>query len=77
MFALACGVAALFAFFVVAAPSYGGAMYDGPDYRSLVQGLAFAGLVIGTAWMWRIIRGQEDPEAGARPWRYRGPDSDF
>lgn len=41
----------------------------------LVVGIV--GVVVGLVWMRRILRAQADPEAGARPWRYRGPDSDF
>jgi hypothetical protein len=69
IFLYGLGLPALATFFIVAAPQ---SMGGGPDPRmGWLLGVAAVGVTIGLIWMWRILRA--DPEADARPWRYREP----
>jgi hypothetical protein len=37
----------------------------------VVLGIAIVGFVVGTAWLWRITHGREDPDARAERYRDR------
>jgi hypothetical protein len=62
------------AFLFVAAPNTtGGGMMRPSEFATavgmIVPGAGVLGLVIGLAWMWRILRA--NPEPDTRSWRYR------
>jgi hypothetical protein len=54
---------------IIATPS---PMGGGTGPASAVVGIV--GVVVGLAWMIRILR--DDPEAGPSPWRYRSHDDE-
>lgn len=54
------------AFAAIASPS----ITSGRDPRSDILAYAgFLGVLVGVAWMWRIVRADPEPDASA--WRYR------
>ena len=67
MFGLALFAIFLASFLFVAAPNFIGGMASGPDPG--VTALGISGLIVGFAWMVRILRADPDPDAKA--WRYR------
>jgi hypothetical protein len=69
MFAAALIPLAVAAFFFVAAPNFTGGFYDPGPIGLLVPAIGVAALVVGLAWMVRILRA--DPEPDAKSWRYR------
>jgi hypothetical protein len=69
MFAAALIPLAVAAFFFVAAPNFTGGFYDPGPIGLLVPAIGVAALVVGLAWMVRILRA--DPERDAKSWRYR------
>ena len=76
-FAIGVLAALVFPFLAVASPSYmGGGMRPPGLLSDLLSALPVAigivGVVVGLAWMVRILR--QDPESGPSHWRYRSPD---
>ena len=69
MFATGAMPITFVAFLFVAQPNF---MYENPEPNPMLVimlGLAVLGLVVGLAWMWRILRADHEPDAKA--WRYR------
>jgi protein-S-isoprenylcysteine O-methyltransferase Ste14 len=73
LFAEAIGLVVLLAFLFVAAPNTIGPMMRPSWFVAamgmIVPGAGVLGLIIGLAWMWRILRA--NPEPDSRSWRYR------
>jgi hypothetical protein len=60
----------LAAFLAVAAPNGPSAMFNDPGLIAIaIPVVGIIGLVVGLAWMVRILRA--DPEPDAKAWRYR------
>jgi hypothetical protein len=72
-FGLALCAVALAGFGFIAMPNMGGTMYTGSAWwEDLILPAGIVGVVVGFAWMIRIIRSA--PEDEARGWRYRDRD---
>lgn len=74
LFAEAIFLIWLLAFLIFIGPqTMGGPMMRPSGFAAavgmIVLGAGVLGLVIGLAWMWRILRA--DPEPDSRSWRYR------
>jgi hypothetical protein len=70
MFGATVFVVLLAGFLFVAAPNGPTAMFRGPGpIAAVVPAVGILGLIVGLAWMIRILRSNPDPDAKA--WRYR------
>src|SRR6185295_10630576 len=69
MFGLAASVAVVVALLIVSAPSTMGMRMPDLLWDLVIPGIGGLGLVVGLAWMWRILRA--DPEPGTDGWLYR------